>query len=494
MALLQTIKRRLLLGGRSRAAPEPRQGAQPAAAPASPPQPTQPPTSWSPQLQRVEQASPGAQVLALATPRRILLGTLPAELAALEQQYTALPAHRSPSKEQLHTLLLAAKSPVLEMAAPAPGGATGKQASRSPRRLAKATKRQGTRLQLRKQPSAAKSRMAVAEAVSAVAEEPAMEAAVAAEVGGGSAASKQSSIDRLRQHQAHASAGDQPGSNTANSSQPAGAEAGTKPAQGQGQDSRAGFRGGERAQSTGAEQADQQEVGWGGTQERPLAARLTPRVLAAAAQRVAAQQQPDVVGRAGGGELGISAEVAQQPRSASNSHSSGDLGIALAPWAASGTPTGHGSDTRLPELPAQRLSGGGLAEGRRSLATPPIGQPSPVSPAGRSPLLMQRPPRAQLPADMLSLRESASLVRLGQATRQPLHSRRARSVQEWAPAQEEAPPASSSAALPVATLPSRATAMAADAAQQARPPTQPASSELSQGAKRLAALRRQRRS
>lgn len=94
-----------------------------------------------------------------------------------------------------------------------------------------------------------------------------------------------------------------------------------------------------------------------------------------------------------------------------------------------------------------------------------------------------RPPRGQLPPDMLSLVESASLLRAGRLLQ---HVRRAASTSG-----QESEHDSASASITAGAAQDGSTAAAAGAeheAQQAGPPL------LSQGTKRLAALRRQRRS
>jgi hypothetical protein len=497
--ILENIKRRLLGTTRPRAAAERSggdgggggsSGSEEARAlvQAASPQPALP-TQWPAALQR----SPAATAaLALVSPRHVTLGGLPGELAALEQRFAALPRHRSFSKEQLQRCLAAKPNPGPQAAA--------KAAGRSPRRLAKGVKRPAPiRPQLRKQTSGRSTGIAAAAAAAVMAPPAATAAAPAAaalQSPPSPADTKLSRLANLWQQQTRRPAGGgldaSPGAASLLEW-----EASEPPAAGgllheasnwtvaHTQSAEAELEAGKFAGQDGWHSARQQE-------QQQLAAMMTPQVVAAAAEhaqpayswldsgRHNREQQQHRIGAGAGGS---SARRGSRSSSSSSSKSS----------------TWRSSDLLLPPLLE-----GGQWEREVHRATPPAARPAAaaVSPPARSPLPIQRLSWSGLPADLLSLRESASLARQGQPGRPPLPKRRAQSVQEPAEAGRGMPNGSSGPQAQPRMQPAATAAGAQAAAAEAGHvdvllPAASASAlpaaELSEGAKRLAALRRQRR-
>jgi hypothetical protein len=500
--ILENIKRRLLGTTRPRAAAERSGGggggreAAWAVVQAASPQPALP-AQWPAALQH----SPAATAaLALVSPRHVPLGGLPGELVALEQQFAALPRHRSFSKEQLQRCL-AAKPPSGSQAA-------AKAAGRSPRRLVKGVKRPAAvRPQLRKQTSGRST--GIAAAAAAVLAPPAAPAAAAAAAGAALPTShadiKLSRLANLRQRQARRPAGGGP------EASPGAAslldwEASEPPAAGGGLLQEASTWTVAHTESAEAELevGTDGQHGWHSArqqqQQHQLAVMLTPQVVAAAAERAqAAQFQLDSGGH----------NREQQQHVDGGSVDGGGSTSRCSRKSCSSSSSRRSSDVHLPPMPA-----GVQWEGEVSREAPPTARPSAAAappPARSPPLPVQRLSRSELPADLLSLRESASLARQGQPGRPPLPKRRAQSVQEPAEAGRAVPIGSSgpqaqpcmqhAAAAAAATaegaeeagqadvLPPAAGASAAPAAGASAAPA----AELSEGTKRLAALRRQRR-
>lgn len=183
-----------------------------------------------------------------------------------------------------------------------------------------------------------------------------------------------------------------------------------------------------------------------------LAQRLTPRVLAAAAQRAqpGSRRTTDASGASSRHRLSVHSSSSRRTSSAA------ELGLTLAPWA-SPTPAlaaGGGEGTCTPPAVWAACSSSqeppleGYAQrqwlGRMSHSPPAAAQveqghsapPLPAQPPGTLPpwpaTLMQRLSRSEMPSDLLSLRDSAGLARRQSlAGRPPLPpKRRAQSVQE----------------------------------------------------------------
>ena len=326
--------------------------------------------------------------LVLANPRRVQLGGLPAQLAALEARFAQLPAHPTPSKAALQARLAAHAKPAAD-AKPASGAK--QPAGRSPRRGPKTLRRPRS---LRRQGS---SNSAAAAAVAAVAQAQPQ------------SAGKLAKLAQLKQRQVRRS-GD--GASPAVASLAAAASrsascnspelelssgAWTAPA------SRAGSTDAEAGEAGGQPPARQ----------RALAVLVTPRLAAAAAAApaaAAAAQQPQPK----------AAAAASLQRSAGSGFAAGggsgrcsprgDLALTLAPWAERPRPA--------------------AAAAAEQHAVPAVAAASPNHHHHATPL--RRPSRAELPPDLLSLGDAVSLAR-------PVPKRRALSVQEPAAAQQDAP-------------------------------------------------------
>lgn len=475
--LLEAIKRRLRTSSRV----EGRQG-PPSAVP--PPQP--PPPSTSP-----------AAGLTLASPRRIALGPAWAEeLAALQHRFAALPQHQSPSREALRTRLAqaAAGHPAAEDAGPAP----------TPRR---GTKRPPVARAARKQPAASHTERPAWQPVAATAaaadtgadadteeasEEP---AALPERAAPDPAAAQRSKLARLKQ--ARWSAEGAPGRSPRVTGGLPEAEASsaslTLPL--------GEVREPSGRWTLGQSSATQAEPAGALLSVQPgLAVRLTPRVLAAAAERAQPRSRPASEAAAGSPaqrSTAVSSAASSRRTTTATSHASTDLGLTLAPWAgAAGTPPLPANSHRtssasehLPELPSRsqwRASSQQQPTTSTGASAADASTVLPLLARGTSPLL-QRLSRADLPADLLSLRESASLARQkGQAGRPPLATRR-RALSAHTPAENEAGgDAPVLAGLDQSASPA-APGLADGAAALAR------EAGASSTAQRLAALRRQRR-
>lgn len=458
-------------------------------------------------------APPGASTspparLPLPTPRRVPLGGLAAELSLLEQRFAALPQHQPTSKEGVRARLAALQSsptaegaagsigaasalPVAAAAAARVDGKPSKAGGSSPRRLAKGNRR----------PAAArKPWVDVAPPPAASPEPPALTAAasvlsVASDIAAALAppAHLHSKLANLKRRQARRSA-----------------EGGAWASPGGGEDllSPQASEGPEAA-------AQQQPSGW--LSDRPLSGsgtdgselsegphsarafllgRLTPRLLAAASRRASTASQPRsrLASEAGSNEGGgrarrRSSEGSSRGRT-SSSDGSGELGLTLSPWAA------PAASEPTPQLPARHTSSAGAlpdlgtqaqqrwpaawtpaaAGAEAQEATPPSQPPGGSSPARSTTTLMQRLSQADLPADLLSLRDSASLAR-----RQSLSGRPPLPPQRRAQSEQEAPLAQGAEEAPAA-MPVGPGAAGQDAAAGSN-----------EGAERVAVPRRQRR-
>lgn len=455
-ALLLSIKRRLLgsTSGKREvpAAGEATAGAETLRPSASPPQ-------------------PAPARLPLPTPRRVPLGGLAAELASLEQRFAALPQHQPASKEEVRARLAALQaSPAGKGSAaltpPPPAatkaGAKAPQAGgRSPRRLGKGTRR----------PAAACKPWVDVVPPPAASPEPPPAAAAANPPALAAQPSKRSKLANLKQRQARRSA-----------------EGGAWSSPGGGDG--AGLLSPQASEGPEAAPPRQQLSGWfsdgpvsvsetegSELSEAPHSAgaflrpRLTPHVLTAAARRASTASQPRsrLASEAGGSDAGSrprrTTSGSSGGRQSTSGDSGGELGLTLAPWAAQ-TDSQHGfmpasqllargssSAGAPPELDMQaqqRWPSGRsavVAAGAEPQSAAPPSQPQGDDAPARSGILMQRLSQAELPADLLSLRDSASLARRQSLSgRPPLPPRRrAQSLQESQAAGAGEAPAAGSA-------------------------------------------------
>lgn len=452
--------------------------------------------------------SPLAATLELPSPRRIPLGGLHSQLAALQQRYAELPQHmQQPSRAVLAARLAAARHDTIQAAACMKSAKTA--AVRSPRKGAiKAGKAGLRRPMLRSSPSVWRQSSTAAWAAQAgkapmIVHQPPATIQTAA---GSLKRSKRSKLALLKQRQALRSAdSSRPPTGAASDGQgswlsKAGPESSYVSSTG-----RLGEEPSEHSSSTGAsrthseeaaataaaqgresaaatvQQAQQESKPEGGSAAEILGevqhrlAKLTPRVLVAAAELAHPANHAQPGSREGisavGSELEQPTATAEQriapggSGGSSGSHgighnrrsSHGELGLTLAPWAGRGSQlcSQAAQDVALParaaQLPAHSIAkytetaAADPAVPASLQATRPAAHPArpvragaavpggflplPFPPAAQQPRLSAR---YELPLDLLSLHDSASLARSGLHTpgQALLTKRRARSVQE----------------------------------------------------------------
>lgn len=484
MGVLEGLKRRLLGGSNRGARPDAAELARRAGSAAPEAcaatlraEANLPPAQWhaSQHASTCSHPSPLATALELPSPRRVPLGGLPSQLAALQQRFAELPhTHQSPSRAALAARLAAArhgasttqnagKTPAKAAAGSSPRkGALrgGKLAVRRPTLRSSAS--------LRRHGSAASAAAEQAGiALSAASQSPAVSPVAGS-------ALKRSKLAHLKQRQALRSAdGSRPATGAASpghSSLPGPAAPESSYASSVGRmeagasvDSWTGALSRTQSEEAGAwtkaaapPQQGQHKTTWSGAagagyegEKQPTPGEqhrlpmLTPRVLAAAAQQaqvpdLTAQPQSRPGTHAAGGRLdpltataptvqriGTSTSGSQHSmRNRLSSHS--ELGLTLAPWAADGSQFSshaqgtalNGSAVQLP-LPSsvQRAEAAAVPLGLAALQeAAPAGQSAGAARAEAevhsSAVQRQRlSARHELPLDLLSLRDSASLAR-----------------------------------------------------------------------------------
>lgn len=439
-ALLDSIKRRILRSNSKQEA-APRADAAPAAAPPRQSASPLPPSS--------------AASMTLASPRRIALGGLPDELAALQQRFAALPHHQSSSREALQTRLAAAHAATAEAAAPEPNS---RPDPRSPRRLVKGGKRPGAGRAARRHSPASNSLPAAEPPVAAA--EPAVAAANAEELSeslaatapGDHAAAQRSKLAHLKQRQARRSAEGQPEASprvTSGLPEPETSSASTAALGADEPRRRWRWTDGHSTNGlTDTELSDGPH-----TAHMYRAAGITPRVMAAAAERAQPRARPASEAAATGQVRRTFDSTTVSSRRTSSRHGGSDLGETLAPWAgvastpplpAAAKSRSSTTEERLPELPSraewQRAGESSVrAEAAgEALVLPPLEvlPPAATTSSTRAFTPLMQELSHDLPADLLSLRESASLAhRRSQAGRPPLPTiRQAQSAQAEEPA------------------------------------------------------------
>lgn len=463
--ILEGIKRRLLGTSRSQRGLE---------APQPAPPPLQPPAPDAPRR------NPGAAALPSPTPRRVALGGLGQQLDALQrlqQQFAELLQHHQSATKALGRdglARLAARWPLPEdAAAPAAASQPAQPDAKALRRPGKAKQRARARkepwVDTWLPPAGEEAAAAAPGAATEPGAAPLEAEASAFAASPAPAAARQAKLAQLKQRQARRSAEGSPGAG----GRLLGAEASEGPLLLQ----EAGSQWAGAHWRRSSEGSDAQGLR---SAQPDLADQLTPQVLAAAAQRSRppSQQASEASWRSNAPR---SSMLGSSRRTTMRSSSQGsDLGLPPADWGALAPAPAGGEQARTPP-PVPVASGrssqqeGAVELDAGSHTLRPDAQP-PASTA-RPSLLLPRLSGGGVSPDVLSLRESAALVRRGShAGRPPLPpKRRAQSVQE----SEAAEAGGSLAVLPLADEAGTAAA------------SSPAA-ELSDGARRLAALRRRR--
>lgn len=458
--ILQNIKRRLMLGGsKSRAPTAGAQQPQPvvtATDPLPPPGPASPAT-WS-SLRSGQNPADTKQTQPMKSlPRRIPLGTLPAELAALEQQFASLPLHRPPSKEQLQSRLVAARPPSRAQEKAHSIAGSKQVSSKQFQRVAKSTSSAHSVGGEASKPAATGWRARARGKADAKLQTP---------VASNAAVRSHTASEEQQQLAALPTSSSRPLSAVPHSSAPHNAA----------HSSGATWQAAKRLHKAEADEPLLSAAGRGGMGSNT--APVMPTAVVEARQLEVASETYR------GGRSGFKINS-----TGSSSSSSGELDLGLDPRAGAGGATGlMPSSISQPSGPPEQ------PHGRRS--TPPAA--SILQTAHESSTLLPQPsPRSELPPDLLSLRESVARAQRGRATATPLCTRRAASVQEEAAARVWTASGDGSAGLEPSSLPRPPATAGANLSAKAAAsslPQQPPPGELSRGAKKLAALRRQRRS
>jgi hypothetical protein len=460
--ILQNIKRRLMLGGsKSRAPTAGAQQPQPvvtATDPLPPPGPASPAT-WS-SLRSGQNPADTKQTQPMKSlRRRIPLGTLPAELAALEQQFASLPLHRPPSKEQLQSRLVAARPPSRAQEKAQSIAGSKQVSSKQFQRVAKSTSSAHSVGGEASKPAATGWRARARGKADAKLQTP---------VASNAAVRSHTASEEQQQLAALPTSSSRPLSAVPHSSAPHNAA----------HSSSATWQAAKRLHKAEADEPLLSAAGRSGMWQESNTAPVMPTAVTEAHQLKAARD----TSRGGRTSFKVSS-------SGSSSSSSGELSLRLDPRAGAG-----GASGLMPSSISQPSGPPEQSHGRRP--TPAAASRSQTAHES-STLLPQTSPRSELPPDLLSLQESAARAQRGRATGTPLLARRAASVQEEAAARVRTASGDGSAGLepsPVPRPPATAGANLSAKAAASSLPQQPRPGELSRVAKKLAALRRQRRS